>query len=66
MDIHHKCGLPIDLCICGGENDPHAVYKLQCGLCGKEWVGVVPAGVPVDKFQCPECLKQGFCINIGE
>ncbi len=60
ITTHDKCGLPIDLCICGGEDDSHAVYELGCRFCGSEYIGVAPPGVPMNRFQCPQCTQQGF------
>lgn len=58
--IHNKCGLPIELCICGGKDDPHLVVPCYCTLCGKTWVGVVPPGVPISDYQCPGCMRTGY------
>lgn len=63
--IHKKCGLPLELCVCGGENDVHAVVSCICDLCGKEWVTVVPPGVPIQDYQCPKCMKTGYTKTRG-
>ena len=66
--IHNKCGLPLELCVCGGEDDIHAVSEVICDLCGKKWVSVHPPGVPYQDFECAECGKIGFVRlqKIGE
>lgn len=60
-DIHDKCGLPIQLCVCGGKDDPHSVIDLYCTLCYEKWVGVAPPGVPVKDYQCVKCMQHGYC-----
>lgn len=33
--------------------NPHMSGEAVCAACGKNWVAVVPVGVPL--FECPEC-----------
>lgn len=60
LTYHKKCGLPFDLCVCGGLWDPKIQFVCRCLFCGEDLMAVVPPGFTEDRIQCPECLKIGF------
>ena len=60
MKIHDKCELPVELCVCDGDDDPKAIYDLECGLCGFDYIGVIPPGFLFEQCICPNCQIKGF------
>ena len=57
IEIHDKCGLPIDLCICKGHGAPILIILLECKICGRQWTAQMPPGTPICDLLCVYCGK---------
>lgn len=65
-ETHEKCGLPVELCLCGGYDDPHAVSFVFCESCNNHWIAVYPPGLIISDLECACCEELGHVRIFNE